>query len=167
VGLAMTYLRVPPTLEGEPDPARIARLVFGIADWRRRQPAEHVVDLGAAWQALHYLLTGDAWEGRAPAADVVCGGRLLTEDGADELGMDVIYLAPERVAAAAEHLAGTPFETIADRFDPDAMAAAEVQDAAALDRDRVLAPAYARLTEFFGKAAADEQAVYKVMTQTG
>ncbi|MEU6035206.1 DUF1877 family protein [Actinomadura sp. NPDC047616] len=163
----MTYLRVPPTLEGEPDPSRIARLVFGIADWRRRHPAEQVVDLGAAWQALHYLLTGDAWEGRAPAADVVCGGRLLTEDGAAELGMDVIYLAPERVAAAAEHLTGTPFETIAGRFDPAAMAAAEVQDAAGMDRDRVLAPAYARITAFFTAAAADRQAVYKVMTQDG
>ena len=167
MGLAMTCLRLPPTLEGEPDPFRIARLVFGIADWRRRHPAEQIVDLGAAWQALHYLLTGDAWEGRGPAADVVCGGRLLTEDGADELGMDVIYLEPERVAAAAEHLAETPFETIAERFDQAAMAAAEVQDAADMDRDRVLAPAYARVTAFFAEAAADRQAVFKVLTAAG
>jgi len=136
----MTCLRLPPTLEGEPDPFRIARLVFGIADWRRRHPAEQIVDLGAAWQALHYL---------------------------DELGMDVIYLEPERVAAAAEHLAETPFETIAERFDPAAMAAAEVQDAADMDRDRVLAPAYARVTAFFTEAAADRQAVFKVLTAAG
>ena len=90
MGLAMSYLRVPPVLEGEPDPTRIARRVFGERDWRRRVPIAPL-DIGGTWQALHYLVTGDPWEGRQPEADVVCGGRLLTEDGADELGMDVIY----------------------------------------------------------------------------
>lgn len=169
MGLAMSYLRVPPTMEGEPDPGRVARLVFGTPDWRRRQPAEQVLDLGGHWQALHYLITGDPWDGRQPESDVVCGGRLLTEDGAAELGIDVIFLAPDRVKPAADHLAGTPFGKIAERYDPAAMAAAEVQDAAALDaktRDRVLKPAYENLTGFFAKAAADGQAVFKVMTHS-
>lgn len=168
MGLAMSYLRVPPTLEGETDPGRIARLVFGTPDWRRRQPSAQVLDLGGQWQALHYLITGDAWDGRQPEADVVCGGRLLTEDGAAELGLDVIYLAPDRVKPAADHLAGTPFAKIADRYDPAAMTAAEVQDAGGLDaktRDKVLKPAYERLIGFYGKAGTDGQAVFKVMTE--
>jgi hypothetical protein len=141
-------------------------LVFGVADWRRRQPADHVVEVSGAWQGLHYLITGDAWEGRQPGADVVCGGRLLTEDGADELGMDVIYLAPERVKSAADHLAVTPFEMVAKRFDVQAMIAAQVQGAAGWTgetRERVLRPAYQALVGFFGAAAAQGQAVYKVM----
>ncbi|KAB2345457.1 YfbM family protein [Actinomadura rudentiformis] len=169
MGLAMSYLRVPPTMEGEPDPGRVARLVFGTPDWRRRQPAEQVLDLGGHWQALHYLITGDPWDGRQPESDVVCGGRLLTEDGEAELGIDVIFVAPDRVKAAADHLADTSFGTIADRYDPAAMAAAEVQDAAGLDaktRDRVLKPAYENLTRFFAQAAADGQAVFKVMTHS-
>ncbi|MEU5881618.1 YfbM family protein [Spirillospora sp. NPDC047279] len=169
MGLAMSYLRVPPTMEGEPDPSRVARLVFGTPDWRRRQPGEHVLDLGGHWQALHYLITGDPWDGRQPEADVVCGGRLLTEDGAAELGLDVIYLAPERVRPAAEHLASTPFGAIAGRYDPSAMAMAEVQDSSSLTdktRDRVLKPAYEDLARFYAKAAADGQAVFKVMTSS-
>lgn len=166
MGLAMSYLRVPPSLEGEPDPGRIARLVFGERDWRRRQPAGQIVEVGAAWQALHYLITGDPWDGRPPEADVVCGGRLLTEDGADPLGMDVIYLAPERVKPVADHLAGTPFDALAPRFDLAAMAAAQVQDATAMNeqtRDKVLRPAYEGLSRFFAAATTEGQAVYKVM----
>lgn len=169
MGLAMSYLRVPPVLEGEPDPGRIARHIFGTADWRRRGAGE-VFELGGAWQAVHYLVTGDPWEGRQPEADAVCGGRLLTEDGADELGMDVIYLAPERVRAAADHLAATPFGKVAERYDPAAMAEAGVQDARQLDgaaRDRVLGPAYEGLTSFFKAAASEGQAVYKVMAPKG
>jgi Domain of unknown function (DUF1877) len=166
-GVAMTYLRVPPTLEGEPDPARIARLVFGAADWRRRHPAERVIDIAGAWQVLHYLITGDPWDGKAPEADVVCGGRLLTEDGTDELGMDVIYLAPDRVKPVADHLDGTPFDVIAGRYDLNGMVKADVQGAKGWTpdmRDRVLRPAYEALTRFYAGAAQDGQAVYKVMS---
>ncbi|MBC6461782.1 YfbM family protein [Actinomadura sp. HBU206391] len=170
MGLAMSYLRLPPSLEGEPDPGRIARLVFGAADWRRRHHPGQMFDVGGAWQGLHYLLTGDAWDGRPPEADAVCGGRLLTEDGAAELGMDVIYLAPDRVKAAADHLASTPFDRIAGRYDLSRMAAADVQDAVHWARrppqearDRYLRPAYEGLTRFYLAAAGDGQAIYKVM----
>ncbi|RKS74688.1 uncharacterized protein DUF1877 [Actinomadura pelletieri DSM 43383] len=169
MGLAMSYLRVPPVLEGEPDPGRIARHVFGDAHWRRRG-ASALFDLGRAWQAMHYLCTGDPWEGRQPESDIVCGGRLLTEDGADELGMDVIYLAPDRVKLSADHLVATPFGAVAGRYDPAAMGEAGVQDADRLDadaRDRILEPAYRGLTEFFQAAATEGQAVYKVMATAG
>jgi hypothetical protein len=171
VGLAMSYLRLPPSLEGEPDPGRIARLVFGTGDWRRRHPAAQLYDVGGAWQGLHYLLTGDAWDGRPPEADAVCGGRLLTEDGTSELGMDVIYLSPERVKSAAEHLASTPFRQIVGRYDLARMTAAGVQDAAEWARrhpqealERLLWPAYDGLTRFFIAAAGEGQAIYKVMS---
>ena len=171
MGLAMSYLRLPPSLEGEPDPGRIARLVFGAGDWRRRHPAGQMFDVGGAWQGLHYLLTGDAWDGRPPEADAVCGGRLLTEDGAAELGMDVIYLAPDRVKSAAGHLASMPFDRIAGRYDLARMTAADVQDAGQWARrppqearDRLLRPTYEGLTRFFMAAADDCQAIYKVMS---
>ncbi|WP_067478515.1 DUF1877 family protein [Actinomadura hibisca] len=165
MGLAMSYLRVPPVLEGEHDPARIAHRILGTPDWRARVPGP-VLDLGGGWQALHYLITGDPWDGGQPEADVVCGGRLLTEDGADALGLDVIHLPADRVKPAADHLTATPFERVAGRFDPAAMAAAGVQDAASFDeraRDRVFLPAYAKLTRFFQDAVNGGQDVYKVM----
>jgi hypothetical protein len=166
VGLAMTYLRLPPTLEGETDPGRISRLVFGVADWRKRQPAAQLLDIGEIWQGLNYLITGDPWDGRPPASDVVCGGRLLTEDGADELGMDVLYLTPERVKPVADHLSGTDFRAIAGRYDAKKMASLDIQGAAGWPqdaRDRTFRPAYAALTDFYAAAAAEGQAIYKTM----
>ena len=125
-----------------------------------------MLEIGWTWQALHYLITGDPWDGRQPESDVVCGGRLLTEDGAAELGLDVIFLAAERVKPAADHLGSTPYGDLAGRYDPAAMAAAGVQDAGALRPEaRSLQPAYEGLARFFRAASDEGQAVYKVMTE--
>lgn len=166
MGLAMTYLRLPPTLEGETEPGRISRLVFGAADWRKRQPAANLLDIGEIWQGLNYLITGDPWDGKPPASDVVCGGRLLTEDGADELGMDVLYLTPDRVKPAADHLSSTAFGAIADRYNVKKMASLDVQGAADWPkdaRDGTFQPAYVALTGFYAAAATEGQAIYKTM----
>lgn len=160
--VAMTYLRLAEA-EGAGDPGTVARKVFGADGWRERHPS---LDVGVTWQGLHYLITGDPWDGPQPAADAVCGGRLLTEDGADELGVDVIYVNPDRVKLAADHLGGTPFEKVAARYDPARMAEAGVQDAAqwtGKPAEKVLRPAYDGLIRFFGTAAAEGQAVYKAM----
>src|SRR5262249_4984517 len=104
--------------------------------------------------------------GRAPESDIVCGGRLLTEDGAAELGVGVIYPTPPRGKPAADFLHTTPFAPGPPRFAAQKMGAAEVQNAAewtAETRDRVLRPAYEVLTHFFTTAATEGQAVYKVM----
>lgn len=170
MGLAMSYLRLPSSLDGETDPGRIAQRLFGTPGWRDRCPAPQRLDVGGAWQALHYMVTGDPWDGRPPEADVVCGGRLLTEDGAERYGMDVIYLAPERVKPVADHLSSTPFVMIAGRCDLERMAAAGVQGASEMVgrpvadvRDRLLRPGYERLERFFTAAATEGQAVYKLM----
>jgi hypothetical protein len=162
----MTYLRLPEA-EGGGDPSAVARSVFGAQGWRERHPA---LAIAGAWQGVHYLITGDAWEGPHPAADVVCGGRLLTEDGAEELGVDVIYLAPDRVRAAADHLAATDYRQIAGRYDVRKMVDAGVQGAvewargpAEPVRDGELRVAYENLVGFFKAASAEGQAIYKAM----
>jgi hypothetical protein len=162
----MTYLRLPEA-EGGGDPSAVARSVFRARGWWERHPS---LAIGGAWQGVHYLLTGDPWEGPHPAADVVCGGRLLTEDGAEELGVDVIYLAPDRVKPAAEHLAATDFRQIAGRYDATRMARLGVQGAevwagrpAETVRDGELRVAYENLVGFFKAASAEGQAIYKAM----
>jgi hypothetical protein len=162
----MTYLRLPEA-EGGGDPGAAARSIFGRDGWQSRHPT---LPIAGIWQGLHYLLTGDPWEGPYPASEIVCGGRLLTEDGTEELGVDVIYLTPQRVKPAADHLAATDFRQIAGRYDARRMAELGVQSAdewarrpVADVRDRELRPAYDHLVGFF-KAAADEgQAIYKAM----
>ncbi|WP_235834157.1 DUF1877 family protein [Actinomadura logoneensis] len=150
-------------VEGESDPARMAAMLFGGRDLRTDARDGRVLDLGGDWQVLHWALTGDAWDGRQPEADVVCGGRLLTEDGADASGADVIYLAPERVKAAAAHLDSTGFASLPGRLDAAEMRAAGVQGADVPAPEARLRPAYARLAEFFRAAAGEGQAVFKVL----
>lgn len=167
MGLAMTYLRLAP---GEPagtgdNPREAVRPLFEQRDWRDSHDADRVLDLGDRWQGLHYLLTGDLWEGERPEADAVCGGVLFTDD--DELreaiGVDVVYLTPDRVAATAEYLAETPYGSVAERFDPKAMAKLGVEGKWTADSAESLQATYARLTDFFGKAAADGEAIFKTM----
>jgi hypothetical protein len=166
VRVAMTYLRLAEA-EGGTDPRVVARSVFRAKDWRDRHP---VLSVAETWQGLHYLLTGDPWDGPHPAADVVCGGRLLTEDGAEELGVDVVYLTAQRVKLAADHLAATKFSEIAGRYNAKRMAELGVQGAkewAARPvrevRDGELRTAYEGLGKFFEAASAAGEAIYKAM----
>lgn len=162
MGLAMTLLRLAPG-ESPADAQAAVATLFGHENWRADHDDDHLVDLGARWQPLHYLLTGDAWEGERPAADVVCGGVLFTaeDDVREKIGADVLYLSPARVAAAAGLLAGTGSDRLVERLDATAMKKAGVEgdvggaDAVRADHDRLAA--------FFGNAAAVGQAVYKIM----
>lgn len=163
--LAMTLLRSAPGDAVTPDDARSAvGAVFGHGNWRADHGDDHVVELGGRWQPLHFLLTGDAWEGDRPAADVLGGGVLLTEDDTlrEKIGADVLYLTADRVAAAAGTLAETPADRMLERLDPDEMTRAGVAgdpgdaDAVRADHDRLVA--------FYAAAAADGQIVYKLMS---
>jgi hypothetical protein len=70
------------------------------------------------WQALHYLLTGEASDALAPLGLALLGGA--------EIGEDLGYgpprlLEPEQVRAVAQALAALPFEQAFRRFDPAKM----------------------------------------------
>jgi hypothetical protein len=138
-------------------------MVFGHENWRADHDDDHVLDLGPRWQPLHYLLTGDAWDGERPAADVVCGGVLFTEEDTlrEKIGADVLFLSPDRVAAAAGLLAGTGADRLLARLDAPAMKKAGVEGSAG--GEKAVRADHKRLVAFFGRAAADGQAVYKIM----
>ena len=163
MGLAMTLLRLAPGAEAPADAGAAVATLFGHENWRADHDDDHLVDLGARWQPLHYMLTGDAWEGERPAADVVCGGVLFTVDDAvrEKIGADVLYLSAERVAAAAGLLAGTGGDSLIERLDAEAMKKAGVEgDAGGTDAVRA---DHERLVAFFGSAAAAGEIVYKIM----
>lgn len=81
------------------------------------------LDLEQHWHILHYLFTGSAWEGEAPAAFLASGG--------SPIGRDLGYGPPRlfdagALAATATWLAGLSPAALAHRYDPAAIAAAEI-----------------------------------------
>jgi hypothetical protein len=80
------------------------------------------LDLDKAWQPLHYLLTGTAWDGDEPACYLVRGGEELCED--DESGYSSIrVLTPDQVRRFDQYLNGLSHDTLRQRFDHHAMVA--------------------------------------------
>lgn len=81
------------------------------------------LDLHKSWHMLHYLFTGTAWEGDAPAATLLLGGQ--------EVGEDMGY-GPARVlpvadtAEFAKYLDGLDLEKLYERLDAAAMRALEI-----------------------------------------
>ncbi len=83
-----------------------------------------LIDFDLAWHAVHWLLTGSADDVGHPLGIIIAA---LPELGADEHGEGGIGLiAPERMRAFADALDGVDDAALARRFDPRAMARADV-----------------------------------------
>lgn len=93
---------------------------------------EPPLDLHKSWHVLHFLFTGTAWEGTAPANTLLAGGR--------EIGEDLGY-GPARVIGPAEtsafdrYLSSLSLGELERRLDPGAMARLEIYCADADDGD--------------------------------
>ena len=88
------------------------------------EPESHL-DLDKAWQPLHFLLTGTAWEGEEPGCYLVRGGEELAED--DDLGYSSIRaLTPHQVSRFDEFLRNLSHDTLRRRFDHQRMVALEI-----------------------------------------
>ena len=118
-GILGWLLRLTPIIIEEVDPDAVppesAKLV---------EPESHL-DLDKAWQPLHFLLTGTAWEGEEPGCYLVRGGEELADD--DELGYSSIrVLTPDQVSRFDEFLRSLSHETLRQRFDHQKMVALEI-----------------------------------------
>lgn len=103
--------------------ARLANLHGGVSGAGVKRGNTPGLDLHKSWHMLHYLFTGTAWEGEAPAATLLLGGQ--------EVGEDMGY-GPARVlsttdtAKFAEYLDGLDLEHLYERLDAAAMRALEI-----------------------------------------
>ena len=77
------------------------------------------LDVEKAWHGLHFLFTGTAWEGQAPAAFLVRGGSVLGEDADDE-ALPRVLTTPQ-VGEFATFLQGLSREQLSRRYDPARM----------------------------------------------
>jgi len=86
------FLQVPPDKLAAliDDPAQVVSFVYP-----GQGQHEDCMDVDKAWHGTHYLLTGDAWGGQPPLANVVLGGA--------EIGDDHVY---RRHRADGLHAAG-------------------------------------------------------------
>jgi hypothetical protein len=147
------------------DPSTVDALLYGDVDDDDAEMPEPELDLGKSWHALHYLLTGTAWDTGAGAA----GAAIL---GGDEIGNDGGYgparvLDPDLVRTVAAALDAVDPETLNARFDADAMAAAQIypniwtRGATAVND---FSADFAELRRFYRAAADNGQAVLLAIT---
>lgn len=115
----------------------------------------NVLDLHKSWHMLHYLLTGEVWEGAAP------GNLLMT---GEELGEDMGFgpprlHTPDAAAAFAEFIRDLEASDLAGRLDPARLAALDVYgcDGAqeAEDLEDELEHYFPQLKSFVTKAATE------------
>jgi hypothetical protein len=111
-----------------------------------------VLDIHKSWHGLHWLLCQDAWDGPEPLRHAVLGG----EEIGDDLGYGPAHLVDaETVRAVAAALADTSRGTLRRRFDPQAMAAAEIYGFDEEDNEwrRDFLAAFDHVKRFFADAA--------------
>ena len=118
-------------------------------------PVDRHLDVGDAWQAIHFLLTGDPWGGGPPFANAVLGGDQI---GEEDLGQGPArFQSPEGVASVAAALQEVPPAEFIARFDAAALNSAEVYPGAWRDDPAAragLEEQYAAVRELFTNAAA-------------
>lgn len=114
------------------------------------------VDVGGAWQALHFLLTGDPWAGGLPMANAVLGGEPIGEEELAGFG-PARLLDPQAVQAVAGALRSLSADELVGRFEAAALNAAEVYPGAWTDDAETRAwlhEEYLAVRQLFEDAAA-------------
>jgi hypothetical protein len=139
--------------------------VHGLIQRRVHKAAEPVdhVDLDKNWHALHFLLTGTAWEGEPPLDVLVRGGEDVGEEDVGYGPARLLHPAP--VTDLHRALDGLPFERLLERFDGVEMDALEIYPSggwSAVDpraeRDvGGMADAYEQLRQLVRKGAAERR----------
>lgn len=146
------------------DPTAADTLLYGDLDDDEAEMPEPELDLDKSWHGIHYLLTGTAWQIGESAGAAILGG--------DEIGQDGGYgpprlLDPHTVRAIATALDALDAETLRARFDPQAMAAADIYPAIwtnGTNEFDYLMSHFTDLRRFYRAAAANGQAVLLAIT---
>ncbi|PPD46458.1 MAG: hypothetical protein CTY15_00020 [Methylocystis sp.] len=117
-------------------------------------PAAPVLDLHESWHMLHFLFTGDAWEGELPVATLLAGGREVGEDlgygrprmlSVTETEDFARFLEPLQVASLTARLDGQAMKALGVYCVQDEESCADLRDD--------LARYFPRLRSFVGDAA--------------
>lgn len=107
------------------------------------------------WHALHFLLTGTAWDNNGPLGQALLGG--------EDIGPNMGYgparlLLPDEVSSTAAALAKISTEEFRSRFAPSTMEAADIYPSVIWVREQdtvldELTPLFEELAAFYSDAA--------------
>ena len=100
------------------DPSSVEEFIYPEEEER-----ENCIDIDKAWHGIHFLLTGDAWEGALPLSNVVLGG---TEIGGDVGYGPARYITADDVRAVTEAIADLTPQDLAKRYDASALTRNEI-----------------------------------------
>jgi hypothetical protein len=82
------------------------------------------LDIGETWHGLQYLMTGSAWEGKAPLDFLVRGGEDVGDIPSDEGTARV--LTADEVKALSKALDALPAKTLSGRYDAKKLQAEDI-----------------------------------------
>jgi len=133
--------------------------IYGIIDATDDQEDTPSLDLGKAWHAIHYILTGSAWSGTFPEGFLLTGGTPIGEEDVG-YGPARAFYASE-VVILASTLVNLDDATFCDRCSVERLQAADLYPgfAGASDADVCsdLLAAFQQLRNFLQQAAATQQ----------
>ncbi len=143
------------------DPDTVTDLLFGEDDDDDDdEMPEPDLDLDKSWHVVQFLLTGTAWQVTEGAGEAILGGVGIGEDGGYGPARLLDAATVRRVAAGLD---AVDVAAVRARFDPAAMAAADVYPSglslAPGEVEEFLAPHLDALRAFYGRAAAKQEAV--------
>jgi hypothetical protein len=146
------------------DPDTVDTLLYDDLDDEDAEMPEPELDLDKSWHGIHYLLTGTAWEIGPGAGEAILGGEPI---GADNGYGPARLLSAESVRAISAALNALDVETLRARFDPGAMAAADIYPnlwSQPDEFDSYLASNFTELQRFYRAAAESGDAVLLALT---
>jgi hypothetical protein len=146
------------------DPAERARTRMQILQELRstgvklpgQEPNTEGLSLEKSWHSLHYLLTGVAGEAPPPLGNAILGGASIGDDGGYGPAR---FLTPERVREVAEALSSFKIEQLEQRFDVDAMSAANIYACPEEEELEMVQHYFKRLVQYYSDAAAKGKAM--------
>jgi hypothetical protein len=119
------------------------------------------IDIDKSWQLIHFLLTGDAWQGETPLRDVVLGGVPISDE---DVGYGPArYLTAVEVKQVNAALSGISGAELWLRFDAGRVEAAEIYPSSWGNDDRDVIANFESLRRFYASAALDEQVVLQFL----
>ena len=90
-------------------------------------PASQELDLDKAWHGLHFMLTGEAWEGPEPLCYLLSGGEQIGDEEDHDVGYGPARcLSPQQVKAFSTVLSAMTEEEFGGRYNSRKMMALEL-----------------------------------------